>query len=355
MSIVISPRSFAMVASSSRRSLPSHIPAHLAAVVLLLLSIACTDKDLPAPADGGDCRPTEHAPLPTGARGVPIDPQKGYALKEVRGGLYWVTNGSDQAAFLVATTGVIVIDAPPGLAVALNAAIRSVTDLPVTHLVYSHYHADHIGGASAISTTATVVAHSATKTALLAAADPKRPIPTVTFEDAYTLTVGNQTLQLSYAGPNHVAGNIFIYAPAQRTLILIDIVWPGWSPFLALGEAVNITGYRAALDRAMTFEFDTFIGGHVGRYGTKADVQQTKAFVDDLATEAGAALAAVSIQDVGAEVGFENPYVLVEEWFHRMAKRCADPLISRWSTVLGGADVFARSHCLAMIQHLRID
>jgi glyoxylase-like metal-dependent hydrolase (beta-lactamase superfamily II) len=344
-----------MVVSSPRGFAPLRRYLAIIAAALILPSAACTDKTLPAPNDGGDCRPAEHAAIPDNARGVPIDPQKGYAVEQVRSGLYWVTNGSEQAAFLVATTGVIVIDAPPGLAVSLNAAIRSVTDLPVTHQIYSHYHADHIGGASMISTTATVIAHSATKAALVAAADPKRPIPTVTFDDAYTLTVGNQSLQLSYAGANHVAGNIFIYAPAQRTLILVDIVWPGWSPFLALGEATNITGYRAALDRALTFDFDIFIGGHVGRYGTKADVQQTKAFVDDLATEAAAALATVSIQEVGADVGFENPYVLVEEWFHRMSKRCADHLISRWSTVLGGTDVFAGSHCLAMIQHLRID
>jgi glyoxylase-like metal-dependent hydrolase (beta-lactamase superfamily II) len=342
-----------MVVSSLASSLGTRRFLPLAAVFLLSWA-ACTDKSLPAPSDG-DCRPTEHAVLPAGARGVPIDPQRGYAVEQIRGGLYWVTNGSEQAVFLVATTGVIVIDAPPALAPSLNAAIRAVTDLPVTHQIYSHYHADHIGGASLISTTATVIAHTATKASLLAAADPKRPIPTVTFDDTYTLTVGDQTLQLSYAGPNHVAGNIFIYAPAQRTLIAIDIVWPGWAPFLALGEAVNITGYRAALDHAMAFDFDTFIGGHVGRYGTKADVQQTKAFVDDLATEAGAALAMVNIQEVGAEVGFENPYVLVEEWLHRMSKRCADPLISRWSSALGGVDVFAASHCLAMIQHLRID
>ncbi len=326
-----------------------------AALLGALFSLcACVDPRPPI-ADAGEPGPAARLPLPAGARGVALDPQLGYASTAVRGGLYWVTNGSDQAAFLVSSAGVIVIDAPPALAPAITAAVRAVTSQPITHLIYSHFHADHIGGASMISTTATVVAHSATKAALEAAADPHRPIPTVTFDDTYTLTVGDQTLELSYAGPSHVPGTIFIDAPAQRTLILIDIVWPGWVPFSALGEATNVGGYRAALERALTFDFDTYIGGHVGRVGTKADVQQTKAYVDDLFGEAAAALSAVDIQQVGAEIGYENAYALVDEWFRRMSKHCADPLVSRWGTVLGGADVFAESHCLAAIQHLRID
>lgn len=314
---------------------------------------ACTDKDSSsAPAD---CRPGERAPLPDGARGVAIDPQKGYASELIRGGLYWVTNGADQAAFVVASTGVIVIDAPPGLAFAISAAVREVTDRPITHLVYSHFHADHIGGAAAVAPGAVVVAHRATRDALVAAADPKRPIPTVVFDDAYTLTVGDQTLQLSYAGPSHVAGNIFIHAPAQRTLILIDIVWPGWVPFFALGQATNLAGYRAAIACALTFDFDTFIGGHVGRYGDKRDVQQTQGYIDDLFAEAGHALQTVEIQQIAAEIGYGNPYALVEEWFYRMSRQCAGGLFSRWGSVLGGTDVWADSHCLAVIQHLRID
>jgi glyoxylase-like metal-dependent hydrolase (beta-lactamase superfamily II) len=306
-----------------------------AALLGALISLcACVDMRAPA-ADAGEPGSVARLPVPAAARGVAIDQQLGYASTAVRGGLYWVTNGSDQAAFLVSSAGVIVIDAPPALAPSITAAVRAVTSQPITHLVYSHFHADHIGGASMISGTATVIAHSATKAALEAAADPRRPLPTVTFEDTYTLAVGDQTLELSYAGPSHVPGTIFIYAPAQRTLILVDIVWPGWVPFSALG--------------------DTFVGGHVGRVGTKADVQQTKAYVDDLFGEAGAALAAVSIQQVGAEIGYENVYALVDEWFRRMSKRCNDQLVSRWGTVLGGADVFGESHCLAAIQHLRID
>ncbi len=53
------------------------------------------------------------------------------------------------------------------------------------------------------------------------------PAPTVTFSDSYTLTVGNQTLELEHKGPNHNAGSIFIYAPKQKVVMLVDVIFPG--------------------------------------------------------------------------------------------------------------------------------
>ena len=43
-------------------------------------------------------------------------------------------------------------------------AIQDITDKPVSHVVYSHSHADHIGGAYVLGSPANVtfVAHEAT-------------------------------------------------------------------------------------------------------------------------------------------------------------------------------------------------
>ena len=43
--------------------------------------------------------------------------------------------------------GVIVVDAPPSIGENILAAIAEVTDEPITHVIYSHSHADHIGAA----------------------------------------------------------------------------------------------------------------------------------------------------------------------------------------------------------------
>lgn len=141
--------------------------------------------------------------------------------------------------------------------------------------MYSHFHADHIGGASLFNAShPTIIAHAQTLRllSLLFSRDPRRPLPHITFQDSYTVRVGNQTLELSYHGPNHSPDNIFMYAPAQRVALLIDVVFPGWAPFAELAVSDFISGWTAAHDVLLTFDFDVFVPGHLGRLGTKQDV-----------------------------------------------------------------------------------
>jgi glyoxylase-like metal-dependent hydrolase (beta-lactamase superfamily II) len=77
------------------------------------------------------------------------------------------------------------------------------------------------------------------------------PIPTLTFPNNYTLQVGNQTLELNYYGDNHMPGNLFIYAPNQKALMLVDVVFPGWVPFAYLALADDVTGFIEAHDIAL--------------------------------------------------------------------------------------------------------
>jgi len=189
----------------------------------------------------------EFAPVPDTAKGVPIDQEKGYFVEEISDGLYWVTEGSYQVMFLVTGEGVIVVDAPPTIGDKYLAAIKEVTDEPITHVIYSHSHADHIAAASMFPSDATYIAQEETAKIIKAANSDNRtygfgaflggsevPVPTVTFTDAYTLEVGTQVLELEYRGPVHNSGSIFIYAPNQKVLMLVDVIFPGWSPFLDL-------------------------------------------------------------------------------------------------------------------------
>ena len=88
------------------------------------------------------------APLPDAAKGVPISPDKGYYVKEIKDGLYWVTEGVYNTMFLTTGQGVIVVDAPPSFGDKLLKAVAEVTKEPITYVIYSHAHADHIGGAA---------------------------------------------------------------------------------------------------------------------------------------------------------------------------------------------------------------
>ena len=309
------------------------------------------------PPKSGSERPSVDmlAPIPQTGKGPAIPQDKGYLVEEVRGGLFWVTDGVYQAMFLVHRDGVIVVDAPPNLGEKLLKAIREKTSKPVTHLVYSHAHADHIGAANLFPKGIQIVAHEQTAQLLAQVRDPNRPMPTLTFRESHTLSVGGQVLQLDYKGVNHEPGNIFIYAPAQRVLMLVDIVFPGWVPFAHLAVSDFIPGYVAAADQALQYPFEVFLGGHLTRPGTREDVMTHKAFVADLKDSAAQALKTVDFKEIAKQVGFENPRALFDRYLDAVAQDCTQRMLPKWTGRLAGADVFMYSHCWTMMESLRID
>ena len=298
---------------------------------------------------------TSSAPVPDNAKGPQIDYSKGYLVEEISEGLYWVTEGAYQGMFLVTGEGVIVVDAPPSIGQNYLKAIEEVTDEPITHVVYSHAHNDHIGAASMFPEDATIIAHKWTAEKLEIRNDPNRPVPTVSFEEKYTLEVGNQILELEYHGPMHAPGNIFIYAPQQKVLMLVDVVFPGWVPFKDLAMAEDVPFFIYAHDKILEYDFETFIGGHLTRLGTPEDVQIQKEYFDDIQKNAGLANQQVDFMEIGQKVGFENIWLVFQIYADTITQQCTDATLPNWIDRLGGADLFTYDHCWKISESQRID
>jgi glyoxylase-like metal-dependent hydrolase (beta-lactamase superfamily II) len=304
-------------------------------------------------------------PLPVTANGPPI-PASGFLTTSLGSGTYIVLDGFYLAMFVVSTEGVILIDAPPTTDLNLVYAIGNVTDKPVTHMIYSHAHADHIGSAFRFSGPhIDIIAHEETLRLLREVpADPFRPLPKTTFSDNYTLVVGNQTIHLSYKGENHCPGNIFIYAEAAKALMVIDIVFPGWAPFVGLAESSNVPNWVKAHDQILSFDFAHYIGGHFDRIGTRQDVVTQREYVKDLFANCNATLALTATKDplLGASnilgsVLQNNPGNGAAEfkvYLDLVAERCANITNKKWGTLLGGADAFGFENAYAAMESLRI-
>src|SRR5262249_15463746 len=137
------------------------------------------------------------------AVGPTILPEKGYVVEEIGDGLYWVTDGAYNTMFLVTSDGVVAVYAPPTLGAKYLQAISEVTSQPVVYLVYSHEHTDHIGAANLFPKTVKTVAQKETARILEERQDPRRPVPTITFDEKYVIKLGNKELVLEYPGINH--------------------------------------------------------------------------------------------------------------------------------------------------------
>lgn len=297
----------------------------------------------------------EAASLPESAKGPQIDFSKGYLVEEIKDGLYWVTDGAYNTMFLTTGQGVIAIDAPPSIGENYLKAIEEVTDEPITHVIYSHTHIDHIGSAAMFPDEAIIIAHQDTASELEDRNDPNRPIPNVTFEDTYTLEVGTQKLELAYYGPMHKPGNIFIYAPNQKVLMLVDVIFPGWTPFKDLAMAQDVPAFLAAHDKVLEYEFDTFVGGHLTRLGTFEDVQVQKEYFADIEAAAAKANQEVSFMEIGQEVGFENLWLTFQTYADTITQQCTDEVVPKWIDKLGGVDLLTYDHCWKISESQRID
>src|SRR5271163_4059471 len=146
----------------------------------------------------------DYAPIPRPALGPALNEQ-GYCVGRVEQNLYWVTDGTYQSAFLTTKDGVVLLDAPPTIGHNIQRAVNEIASAngvsnKVTHLIYSHHHADHAGASSLFNGNVARIGHEETRNLLLRDDDPARPAPEETFQDRRALEIGGERIELAWHG-----------------------------------------------------------------------------------------------------------------------------------------------------------
>ena len=339
-----------------------------AAAIVFAIAQPATAQDL-VPYDDAPDIPTpfthiaKYAPVLEASVGPSIDPDKGYRVQDLGNGAYMVTEGVYQILVLRTREGLVIADAPPNLGPHILQATEEIAPgAPITHLIYSHSHIDHIGFAAQIVATnpeMEIVAHSETAETLARRTDPNRPLPTATFDETmepFELTTGGETLVLNYPGPNHQNGNIEIWHETSRTLMLIDVVFPGWMMWRDLALAEDVPGiFDVITSINERYDFDTLIAGHVGRAGTKADVELQIEFLTDLHNAAGQALGTTTPGEGVDPADFVNPWAVFDNFLVRVIVKCVATMAPKWQNRLSAFEVFIYEQCSTMEQSLRVD
>ena len=261
-----------------------------------------------APAAPRTCRTTRRSRA--SALGPALNEQ-GYYVGRVERNLYWVTDGTYQSAFLTTSDGVVLLDAPPTIGHNIQRAVDEIAAAngvsnKVTHLIYSHHHADHAGASSLFDRNVARIGHEETRQLLLRDDDPARPAPEETFQDRRTLEIGGERIELAWHGSNHSPDNIYIHLPDHDTLMLVDIVNPGWAPVYLSNLTEDIPGYIEAPANALAYPWKHFIGGHLGRLGTRDDVALHQQYMADIAASVRTAIDTVDPTPYFVEVRRER-------------------------------------------------
>ncbi|MEA2384539.1 MAG: hypothetical protein QOH72_4510 [Solirubrobacteraceae bacterium] len=302
----------------------------------------------------------DYAPVPPSALGPAVNAQ-GYHVGRVEKNLYWVTDGTYQAGFLTTREGVVLFDAPPSIGHNLQRAIDQIASgtgvsNKVTHVVYSHHHADHVGASSLFGRHVVRVGHVETKRLLARNNDPARPVPLpdVTFETHRTLHVGGERIDLAWHGANHTPDSIYIHFPGHDTLMLVDILLPGWVPFNSFNLNEDVPGSIAAPAKAMAYPWKHFIGGHMGRLGTRDDMAVYQQYVKDLIVNIKRALVAVDPTPFFTRYG-NNSWAAVQTYQAAQIALAAAPVIEKYTGVLAAADVYTASTVFPILESIRLD
>jgi glyoxylase-like metal-dependent hydrolase (beta-lactamase superfamily II) len=202
-------------------------------------------------------------------------------LAELAPGVH-VAQGYDFAdfAFVVTADGIVAIDAAstPEHAAAALGDLREVTALPITHVILTHGHFDHVGGLSALTADgATVIAQANFPDELRqqnAGPGPFRYFlpdgrshraavePDQLVSEPEKLTVGGVDFVLIPVAGGETADGIIVHLPDRELVFTGDLSMPYLgAPFFAEGSA---PGLFAAMETVLALHPRRLIHGHAG-------------------------------------------------------------------------------------------
>jgi glyoxylase-like metal-dependent hydrolase (beta-lactamase superfamily II) len=222
--------------------------------------------------------PSSEVPIKPGQRVSHLFPRgvlSDHVLQRVTERVYWVSRRFYCSLFYVGSSGVLLLDPVLGSADALLRAIAEVTPLPVTAVCYSHFHADHIGGArrlfSLLATPPRVIASDHTAVWMERfGSDLPRPSVILSWPEDAVEFEGTELRLRGLPRPGHSPDHSVWLLPAERVGHSADLINIDQLPFGGFAGQDPLVLFKPNLEFARALEWDWFSGGH-GNIGEKSD------------------------------------------------------------------------------------
>ncbi|WP_027015354.1 MBL fold metallo-hydrolase [Comamonas composti] len=260
------------------RFLPRAI-AHAALILPALAGLSLTSSEALAAGEA----PRVHQPATTQ---LPV-----MDLVEVAPGVHYVQglsalgspenqNFISNAGFVETSRGVVVVDAlgSPALAQRLVDKIRSITSKPITHVLLTHYHADHIYGLQTFKALgAKIIAHEGgreylnSETAKLRLQASRSELaPWVDgnthmveadewIRELTVLDIDGVRFELHPMGPAHTPEDLAIFLPDRSVAFVGDIVFRGRIPYVGQADSAH---WIASLESLLQLPIKLLVPGH---------------------------------------------------------------------------------------------
>lgn len=265
-----------------------------------------------------------------------------YILQKLTDRTYWYQSGFYGTTWYVGDDGVLLFDPLQGQAAKILEAIRSTTDLPITTIVYSHDHADHIGDTEALVGMLSDQAEAPRIIASQATADKMErlgsglPRPTETLgwpEDSFAFE--DLTVELhGFAHAGHTDDHSVWLLTGERVLHAPDLLNPDQPPFWSFAGSETFAYLQDNLRAADALDWDYLNGGH-GNVGSHDDIAFHLAFMEDLIAAVGAAMAEVP-WGYGVDTATLTAHTaMLPAWYAEISRRATEAMRPKYGDYYG--------------------
>jgi cyclase len=191
-------------------------------------------------------------------------------IQKVKENLYVITGGGGNTAAFITEKGVVIVDTKlPGNGPGILEKVKSVTPKPVTMVINTHTHGDHVGSNSAFTGTVEFVAHENCKTSMeqmpaFKTEEGKKFLPGKTYQDKLSVLSGSEKIDLYHFGPGHTSGDTLVVFTALKVMHTGDLFPGKAAPFMDTGNGGSPIEYPKTLAKAAAGiqGVDTVIPGH---------------------------------------------------------------------------------------------
>jgi len=227
-------------------------------------------------------------------------------VEKVKDNLWVIRGGGGNTAVFATAKGLTVVDTKqPGWGQPLLDKIKTISDKPITTIINTHTHYDHVSGNVLVPASVEIIAHENTskrmplfstvtgrgETENVFKANPGKGLPKKTFKDKMTIGSGADQINLYYFGPAHTGGDAFVEFPALRVMHAGDVFARKAVPLIDADNGGSGVQFAATVRKAVdgVKNVDTIINGHLPAQTTPAEMREYADFVSDFVAHVQAA------------------------------------------------------------------
>jgi glyoxylase-like metal-dependent hydrolase (beta-lactamase superfamily II) len=226
-----------------------------------------------------------------GLAGFVFSQVRGLEVEQITNDLYVIYGLGGNVAVLDTDEGTVIVDTMTlkYQGDRIKEEAMALTGKPVTLIINTHYHLDHIRGNPAFDAGTRIVSTKRTLHHLKEtdseyfSGEASQLMPNETFVSDKVISMGNKTLKLMYPGRGHTDGDLVVLFEEDKTLHTGDLFFFRHYPNIDLEGGGSVMEWGDTIDKILEVPFLTVIPGH-GNITERVNLKQFQLFVRQLAS-----------------------------------------------------------------------